>query len=324
MFVRYLLVAIIVVLVAILVVKAFSGNAIATTDVYNTVTATPVSVPASVLRDETTATPVSTPASVIRETTATPVSMPAPVLRDETTASNVSITAIKVKSSETSQKSIIQDGTGIKQMMVLASALSKLDYEEVVIDVWDGVALLANSKGVVGEIYGRETVGYRRNAKVVEESVVKAFFTNDGELFADNAREGDAHQTAELSSYNLNKVRFVQIEGEDFYRLVVIGTPTTVKGSTGSSGNAASQEPSSEKITTPEPELRPSEDFVAATPNPTLRPRDDVVDTGVAMPNPSLRANEETLETSAPAPSLSNSADTASMPAPSLRGLDFD
>lgn len=308
MFVRYLLVVIIVVLVAILVVKAFSGNAIATTDVYNTVTATPVSVTAPVLRDETTATPVSTPASVIRETT----------------ASNVSITAIKVKSSETSQKSIIQDGTGIKQMMVLASALSKLDYEEVVVDVWDGVALLANSKGVVGEIYGRETVGYRRNAKVVEESVVKTFFTNDGELFADNAREGDAHQTAELSSYNLNKVRFVQIEGEDFYRLVVIGTPTTVKGSTGSSGNAASQEPSSEKITTPEPELRPSEDFVASTPNPTLRPRNDVADTGVAMPNPSLRDNEESVETSAPAPSLSTSANTTSEPNPFLRGLDFD
>ncbi len=314
MVVRNFIVIVIAMIAIICLFKAFSGNAnsakAANTTDTTVVTATPVE----------TSTVASTPAPILTAKASTPSATPA---------------TAKVKSSEISRKSIIQDGTGIKQMMVFKADLSKLNYEEIVINVWDGVSLLANSKGVVGEIYGREAVGYRRNTKSIEENVAKTFFNNAGELYADNTREGDAHQSAEFYSYSLNKVRFVQLEGENFYRLVVVGTLTTVKGSTGSSSNASNptQEPSyqpdyDEIIVTPAPELRPSDENVASVPNPTLRPRDDIEDNAVAMPNPTLRDTESVSESSsvstAPAPSLSSDAGTASMPGPSLRDLDFD
>ena len=62
-----------------------------------------------------------------------------------------------VSSSEISRKTIVTDTQGnLRQMMIRAEDLSKVDYEEVVIDVWNGVELLSNDKGIVGEIFNRE------------------------------------------------------------------------------------------------------------------------------------------------------------------------
>ena len=137
-----------------------------------------------------------------------------------------------VSSSEISRKTIVTDTQGnLRQMMILAEDLSKVDYEEVVIDVWNGVELLSNDKGIVGEIFGKEAkADSQLRAGQRDEKLIKNFFV-DGKVLSQKAREGYAVAGTTVGFYqNLTNVKFVKLEGENHYRLVVIGKATNKGG----------------------------------------------------------------------------------------------
>lgn len=269
---RKVRIAILVVLVLIAVViatVAINGNNTASAKneqptpevriVYVTVTPAP--------KAENTKTPVTTTPTVVGASTKVEVTK-APVKE-------------LVSSSEISRKTIVTDIQGnLRQMMIRAEDLSKVDYEEVVIDVWNGVELLSNDKGIVGEIFNREDDAYMRlNAGQREEKVVKSFFDEAGRLYRVNAREGFATNGTAAGIYNLTNIKFVKLAGENNYRLVVVG-----KASNGGNSNPTAKptnKPTEKPAPTQEPTQKPTQEPTqeptekpTPTPAPTLQPED--------------------------------------------------
>ena len=141
-------------------------------------------------------------------------------------SSSTRLADIKVSSmAEATWNTIQQDGNGhIFQMAVKAADLEKIPYHEVVWEKDDGSWVLGNTQGVVCWLYGQKkptatlAAGQRQSA---------AFFNKAGELLADNVREGHAAPGTQPGYYPGLKVRVVQLQGEDFYRLVVVGQKYT-------------------------------------------------------------------------------------------------
>lgn len=165
--------------------------------------------------------------------------------------------APKVTSFEISNNTIVIDDEGkIRQMMVFEADLKKVEYEEVDVDEWNGVKVNANSIGIVGEIYSRESFAKNKlNAGIREERIIENFFDANGNVFSSSVREGYS-LNSEIGLYNLTNVRFVKIENEAFYRLVVIGSRA-----------GSSDGPTSKPLPDPEPTLTPG-----GNNNPTAKP----------------------------------------------------
>ena len=130
-----------------------------------------------------------------------------------------------VSSYEISNETIVTDPDGsIRQMMIYASDLNKVGYKEIIVDKWNGVSLNCNTLGIVGRIFGRYSYAFNElKAGVRDEETVKSFFNANGEVFANNVREGYAVAGTQVGVYNLTNVRFVQLTGESYCRLVIVG-----------------------------------------------------------------------------------------------------
>ncbi len=189
-------------------------------------------------------------------------------------------TPAMVYSRDASEKTIITDAEGnFRQMMIKAGDLAKVDYEEIVIDTWNGVSLLVNTDGVVGEVFTRETESNNvRRAGIRKESVVKNFFDANGELESSRVREGYAVSDTEIGTYNLTNIRFVQIAGEENYRLVINGKSHTGGGNGGKADPTATatpaptQEPTQQPTQKPTPTPAPAADDTPPVPRDTVTP----------------------------------------------------
>ncbi len=209
----------------------------------------------------------SAPATVAPVTT----SAPAPVVTVPVTTSAPApvVTApVEVSSLDVSKKTIVTDDEGnFRQMMIRSGDLSKVDYDEIVIDTWNGVSLLVNTNGVVGEVFTREDESNddARRAGIRKESIVRTFFNTNGEVKADCVREGYAVSDTEIGTYNLTNVRFVQIAGEENYRLVICGKSSYTGG-----GNGGNADPTAAPAPTQKP--APTQEPVLPTPEATKEP----------------------------------------------------
>ena len=192
----------------------------------------PIRKSASVATTVATATAPATVATTVAPATAS--ATVAPALVATTVAPATAVTATEVTSSEVSKAAIQQDTDGkLRTKMILESDLSKISYTEIEISVWNGIYILANSEGIVGELFGREyaKADSQLRAGQREERVVKTFFV-DGKVLRSNAREGFAIANTTVGFYpNLTNVKFVKLEGENHYRLVVVGKATNKGGS---------------------------------------------------------------------------------------------
>lgn len=266
-----------------------------------------------------TAVPTATTAPQVTEVpapkataTAVPTVMPMPksstmpAIATATSVPQVWNTAVatstpkNVSSYEISNETIVTAPDGsVRQMMIYASDLSKVGYKEIVINKWNGVVVNCNTKGIVGELYGRENYAAftKLNAGIRDEGTVKGFFNANGEVFANNVREGYAVAGTQIGVYNLTNVRFVQLTGESCYRMVVVGNK--------SSGGGNDYPVVTDK---PAPTLTPGGDNNEAS--STLAPLPDPVATlvpggsnnDVTSVNASATAKPETIATAKPEP----------------------
>ena len=217
-----------------------------------------------------TVAPVTTSAPAPVVTVPVTTSAPAPVVTAPvaTSAPAPVVTApVQVSSLDVSKKTIVTDDEGnFRQMMIRSGDLSKVDYDEIVIDTWNGVSLLVNTNGVVGEVFTREDESNNaRRAGIRKESVVSTFFNANGEVKSDCVREGYAVSDTEIGTYNLTNVRFVQIDGEECYRLVICG-----KSSYNGGGNGGNADPTAAPAPTQKP--APTQEPVLPTPEATKEP----------------------------------------------------
>ena len=234
-----------------------------TSDVRSTVSTAAPTVAPTVAPTEAPMLPVATFAPFAPVTTATA----APVVA--TSAPVAVVTApVQVSSLDVSKKTIVTDDEGnFRQMMIRSGDLSKVDYDEIVIDTWNGVSLLVNTDGVVGEIFTREDNSNNvRRAGIRKENVVKNFFNANGEVKSDCVREGYAVSDTEIGTYNLTNIRFVQIAGEENYRLVINGRSYT------GGGNGGKADPTATPAPTQEPTQQPTQEPVLPTLEPTKEP----------------------------------------------------
>ncbi len=202
----------------------------------NTVSATvaPTVVPTPT---EAPTLPVATVTPFVPLFTTTPATTSAPVA--------VETTPEEISSLEVSKKTIVTDEDGkSRQMMIYYADLKKVDYEEIIIESWNGVHLIINNKGVVGEVFGREDKANnpKTTTKVGE---VKNFFIN-GLIKSNRVEEGYALPNTEMET-NLTNIMFVQIIGEENYRLVVAGNSRA-------GGNGGNADPTATATQKPTPE----------------------------------------------------------------------
>ena len=217
-----------------------------------------------------TVAPVTTSAPAPVVTAPVTTSAPAPVVTAPvaTSAPAPVVTApVQVSSLDVSKKTIVTDDEGnFRQMMIRSGDLSKVDYDEIVIDTWNGVSIVCNTNGVVGEVFTREDESNNaRRAGIRKESIVRTFFNANGEVKADCVREGYAVSDTEIGTYNLTNVRFVQIAGEECYRLVICG-----KSSYNGGGNGGNADPTAAPAPTQKP--APTQEPVLPTPEATKEP----------------------------------------------------
>lgn len=175
-----------------------------------------------------TAVPTATTAPQVTEVpapkataTAVPTVMPMVTAMPNIATAVPTNVPTNVSSYEISNETIVTASDGsIRQMMIYSSDLSKVGYKEIIVSRWNGVLVNCNTKGIVGEIYGRYAFNSLK-AGIRNEETVKSFFNANGEVFANNVREGYAVAGTQIGVYNLTNVRFVQLTGESCYRLVV-------------------------------------------------------------------------------------------------------
>lgn len=223
------------------------------------------------------ATVTATPAPKATAT-AVPTVMPMPTVTAMPNIATAVPTNVptNVSSYEISNETIVTDPDGsIRQMMIYASDLNKVGYVEIVISQWNGVVVNCNTKGIVGEIYGRDSYAFNElKAGVRDEVTVKSFFNANGEVFANNVREGYATKATQIGVYNLTNVRFVQLTGEDYYRLVVVGNKSSDGGNDYPVVTPAPTPNFPDDPIEPEPSHNPetTTPVATATPAPTATP----------------------------------------------------
>lgn len=251
-----------------------------TVNTVNTVSATVA--PTEVSATEAPVLPVATfaPFAPVATATVAPVATSAPAAVATAPAvtsapAPVATAHVQMSSLDVSKKTIVTDDEGnFRQMMIRSVDLPKVDYDEIVIDVWDGVKLNVNTSGIVGEIFNREdNSNAAKRAGVRDGNLVKGFFTN-GEVKSEHVREGYAVPDTEIGTYDLTNIRFVQIMGEENYRLVIAGN--SHNGGNGGKADptatvtsAPTQEPT-QPTSTPTP--APAADDTPPVPRETVTP----------------------------------------------------
>lgn len=274
-FVASLVIAIMVVALAVVAATMFismnnhSNNA---SDVRSTVSTAASTVAPTVTPTVAPMLPMATfaPFAPVATATAAPVATSAP-------AAVATVAPVMVYSREASEKTIITDAEGnFRQMMIRSSDLSKVDYDEIVIDIWDGVKLNVNTSGIVGEIFNREdNSNAAKRAGVRDGNLVKGFFTN-GEVKSEHVREGYAVPDTEIGTYDLTNIRFVQIMGEENYRLVIAGNSHGGNGGkadpTATVTSAPTQEPTQQPTQNPTPTPAPAAEDTPPVPRETVTP----------------------------------------------------
>lgn len=260
--------------VAIGIIVVASNNNKVSTALKATATAVPTATTApqvtEVLAPKATATAVPTVMPMPKSTTMPAIATAMPTNVPTSTPTNVS-------SYEISNETIVTAPDGsVRQMMIYASDLSKVGYKEIVINKWNGVVVNCNTKGIVGELYGRENYAAftKLNAGIRNEGTVKGFFNANGEVFANNVREGYAIAGSQVGVYNLTNVRFVQLTGESCYRLVVVGNRASDGGNDYPVVTPAPTTNFPDDPIEPEPSHNPETTTPAATatPAPTATP----------------------------------------------------
>ena len=271
-FVAVVLTVCVVALVGVAAVMFISMNNHSNNAVVNTVSATVA--PTEVAATEAPVLPVATfaPFAPVATATAAPVATSAP-------AAVATVAPVMVYSREASEKTIITDAEGnFRQMMIKAGDLAKVDYEEIVIDTWNGVKLNVNTSGIVGEVFNREDKSNdAKKAGVRDGNLVKGFFNANGEVRAEHVREGYAVPDTEIGTYDLTNIRFVQIMGEENYRLVIAGN--SHNGGNGGKADptatatpAPTQEPTQQPTQKPTPTPAPAADDTPPVPRDTVTP----------------------------------------------------
>lgn len=259
-----------------------------------------------------TAVPTATTAPQVTEVlapkataTAVPTVMPMVTAMPNIATAVPTNVPTNVSSYEISNETIVTASDGsFRQMLIYASDLSKVGYREISIDQWNGVNLNVNTIGVVGALWGRDSYAFNSlKAGIRNEETVKSFFNANGEVFANNVREGYAVAGTQIGVYNLTNVRFVQLTGESCYRLVVVG-------------NRASDGGNDYPVVTdkPAPTLTPGGDNNEAS--STLAPLPDPVATlvpggsnnDVTSVNASATAKPEPIVTAKPEPTATAKA----------------
>jgi hypothetical protein len=238
--------------------------------------------------------------------TAVPTNVP-------TAAPTTAVTTLT--SLEASEKTILVDSLGYRHAMILESDLQEVTYKKVEVDVENGICLRLNSLGVIGVVWHREAQAL--NVRTVntshDEGSVRKFFSQNGELFTNYVREGYAELNTSTKLYQITGIRFVQLQGEDFFRLVVKGT-----------GNSGNDYP----VVTdkPAPTLTPGGDNNEA--KATLAPLPDPVSTlvpggsnnDVTSVNAPATAKPEPIATAKPEPTATVKA--TATPAPTKEPSD--
>lgn len=204
--------------------------------------------------------------------TAVPTNVP-------TAAPTTAVTTLT--SLEASEKTILVDSLGYLHAMILESDLQEVTYKEIEVDVENGIYLRLNSLGVIGVIWHREAQAL--NVRTVntshDEGSVRKFFSQNGELFANYVREGYAELNTSTRLYQITGIRFVQLTGEDYYRLVVVG-------------NKASNGGNDYPVVTPSPIPTTPAPAVSNTPGaPTNRPSNEPIHNNPATSTPAPAVN---------------------------------
>ena len=223
-----------------------------------------------------TATAVPTVMPMPKSTTmpAIATAMPTNVPTAAPTTAMTTLTSL-----EASEKTILVDSLGYRHAMILEGDLKKVTYKEIKVDVENGICLRLNGLGVIGEIWHRESMV--QEAKTVnnshDESYVRKFFSQNGELFTNYVREGYAGLKTSTRLYQITGIRFVQLQGEDFFRLVVKGTGNSGNGNGGNDYPVVTPAPTTnfpDDPIKPEPSHNPETTTPAATatPAPTATP----------------------------------------------------
>jgi hypothetical protein len=202
-------------------------------------------------------------------------------------------------SQEASNLTIVTNDEGeVRTMLIQAKSLKKMkegtDFVYVTYTKFDGINLLVNYKGVIGEVYGREkkATNYRRQKNVPNEKKAASFFSKKGYVKSlSMVREGYEETEAVIQLYKgktFAKVVFVQLAGEKNFRMVVAA------GSSSSSKKSGGSSPSSPSTTT------------STTSNPEPNPKHSKRTPSNPEPNPQHSSRSTTTETSnEPAPSHS-------------------
>lgn len=168
--------------------------------------------------------------------------------------------------------------------------LSKVQFEEVVVNEWNGLNIVRNTEGVVVQIWGRETQGKGRSAsKAVSDKKAQAFFNGEGLLKKDAAREGWNKDGKGVATMQLTDVRIVKLAGEQHYRLVIVGKAS--KGGNGGNGN--------------QPSATPVPPTSTPTSNPTTAPTSTPTTTPTTAPTTQptqVPVTQPPAETTTPAP----------------------
>lgn len=264
--------------VAIGIIVVASNNNKVSTAPKATATAVPTATTApqvtEVLAHKATATAVPTVMPMVTAmpniATAVPTNVPA-------AAPTTAVTTLT--SLEASEKTILVDSLGYRHAMILEGDLKKVTYKEIEVDVENGIYLRVNGLGMIGEIWHRESMA--QSAKTVnnshDESYVRKFFSQNGELFTNYVREGYAELATSTRLYQITGIRFVQLQGEDFFRLVVKGTGNSGNGNGGNDYPVVTPAPTTnfpDDPIEPEPSHNPETTTPAATatPAPTATP----------------------------------------------------
>lgn len=157
--------------------------------------------------------------------------------------------------------------------------LDTVDFEDVVVDIWDGLEVVRNTEGIICRIFGRDGAGKARSAKqAVSDETIQGFFS---EGILEKTREGWNSGNG-VAIAQIVDVRIVKLEGEDFCRLVVGGKKTTSGGSSSNGGSSTPDvtEKPQEPTATPKPDATPTQKPTQA---PTATPRipDTDIDQGL-------------------------------------------
>lgn len=155
--------------------------------------------------------------------------------------------------------------------VIYEADLDTVGFEDVVVDIWDGLEVVRNTEGIICRIFGRDGAGKARSAKqAVSDETIQGFFSEAGIL--EKTREGWNNGNG-VAIAQIVDVRIVKLEGEDFCRLVIAGGKKTTSG--GSSTPDVTEKPQ-EPTATPKPDATPTQ-----APTATPRIPDTDIDQGL-------------------------------------------